>query len=361
LQDFRLDTPIPARSDTVISISADQLSVMPGFYDVRVLLFDNGRELDKLEFSFGYDVDNLENEYSAPDDFDTFWRATLDTLAEVPPELDIALDSRHMDDLAEVYRISFTSLHGVRIHGWMTLPVGREKPVPGVALFPGYSTGRISPAVDYSRRGYATVSIQVRGYGVDQESYPDDNRRYMTIGCRKPETYIYREIVCHCLRAVEILSERPEVDPKRIAAVGGSQGGGLSLLVAGLNPKVAAVVANVPFLTDFQRSMTMCGAPYRDLVTYMEQHPFSRDSVINTVRYFDTASLAGRITAPVIVSAGLFDRTCPAPSIYRMYLALGSADKSIRIYPWLDHLEVSKPFMPGAREWLDNILHPGAN
>ena len=358
IQDFRIDVRLPAASDTVIKIVADSLAGKPGFYDVRALLFQRGRELGKNEFSFGYDVGRLDHDYSLPTGFDSFWSATLDTLAAVPAEADITLDSRHLDDEAEVFRISFTSLHGVRVFGWMTLPVGRDKPAPGLVLFPGYSTGKISPAVDYSREGFATVSIQVRGYGVDQESYPEDNSQYMTIGCESPQTYIYREIICHCLRAVELLAARPEVDPGRIAAVGGSQGGGLSLMVAGLNPKIAAVVANVPFLTDFQRSMTMCGSPYRDLVRYIERNPASRDAVMDAVRYFDTTSLAGRIEAPIIVSAGLFDRTCPAPSIYRMFLALGSTDKRIEIYPWLDHLEVGREFMPVAREWLLEHLAP---
>lgn len=361
MADYRLQLDLPAAADTVVYIDVGELAGTPGFYDVRALLFDSGREMGKLEFSFGYDVEHLDHDYAPPSDFDSFWRSTLDSLAAVPPELELALDSRHTSVQVEVYRVSYTSLHGVRVHGWLTLPVGHEKPVAGLAFFPGYSTGRIRPAVDYSRRGYATISIQVRGYGVDQESYPEDNGNYMTIGCERPETYIYREIVCHCLRAVQLLGERAEVVPERIGVAGGSQGGGLSLLVAGLNPKVAAVLASVPFLTDFGRSMPMTGAPFRDLVRYMENNPGSAEAVMNTTRYFDTVSLAGRIKAPAIVSAGLFDRTCPAPSIHRMFLALGSVDKRIEIYPWLDHLEVGRPFMPVARQWLADHLPPVLN
>ena len=132
-------------------------------------------------------------------------------------------------------------------------------------------------------------------------------------------------------------------------------------MVAGLNPKVAAVLASVPFLTDFGRSMPMTGNPFRNLWSYMEKNPGSRETVMNTVRYFDTVSLAGRITAPAIISAGLFDRTCPAPSIYRMFLELGSAQKQVKIYPWLDHGEVGRPFMPVARQWLARNLPPVLN
>ncbi|MBW7996116.1 MAG: acetylxylan esterase [Candidatus Glassbacteria bacterium] len=361
IQDFKLETSLNASGDTVLYVDADGLAGLPGFYDVRALLFNSGQELGELEFSFGYDLTGLDHDYSPPLDFDSFWRATLDSLNAVPPALSTVPDSERSSDEVEVYRISYSSLHGVRVDGWLTLPTAGKGPLAGLAFFPGYSSGRISPATDYSRRGYAAISIQVRGYEVDRESYPENNSRYMTIGCERPESYIYREIVCHCLRAVDLLAARPEVDENRIGVVGGSQGGGLGLLVAGLDPRVAAVVASVPFLTDFERSMTMSGAPFRDLVRYIEQKPGSRDQVMNTVRYFDTVSLAGRIKAPVIVSAGLFDRTCPVPSIYRMYHELGSVDKRIEIYPWLDHLEVGRPFMPVARQWLAAHLPPYGN
>jgi cephalosporin-C deacetylase len=356
LQEFRLELDLAASADTVIFCNATSIAESPGFYDMRALLFDHGRELGKLEFTFGYDTGHLDHDYQPPEDFDSFWRATLDSLASVPTASTALFDSTRSNSEVEVFRISYASLHGVRVHGWLTLPVGREGPHAGLVFYPGYSSGRIEPALDYSRRGYATVSIQVRGYEVDRESYPEDNRRYMTIGCERPETYIYRQIICHCLRAVQILADHPDVDASRLAAIGGSQGGGLSLLVAGLDPRIKAVVACVPFLTDFERSMAMTGAPYRDLVRHIEQHPGSRVAVMKTVRYFDTVSLASRIEVPVIVSAGLFDRTCPAPSIYRMFLELGSSDKRIEIYPWLDHLEVSRPFMPLARQWLAERL-----
>jgi cephalosporin-C deacetylase len=361
MEDFTQRIDLGPGEEKLVELKAEALTGRPGFYDVRVLLFDRGRELGKKEFSFGYDVQSLPVRVYRPDDFDRFWKATLDSLAIVALSPTVQKDTLLSSAMVEVFRVSFTSLHGVRVHGWYTLPGWKPGPHAALVVYPGYSTGRISPAKALSSEGYATLAIQVRGYGVDQESYPEDNRRYMTIGVESPETYVYRAIICHCLRAVDFLAARSEVDPERIGAVGGSQGGGLALLAAGLDRRIKLAAANVPFLTDFPSSLSMTGNPYRDLVRYLESHPESRERVMHTVSYFDALNLAGKITVPVIVSIGLFDRTCPAPSIYGMYLELASSDKTVEIYPYLDHPEVNKEFGPVRRNWIKKHLPPVVN
>ena len=358
MEDFCQRIDLRPGEEKPVEFQAKVLKDRPGFYDVRVLIFNRGRELGKKEFSFGYDVENLPVRVYPPDDFDRFWKATLDSLAGVPLRPTVQKDTSLSSEMVDVFRVSFASLHGVRVHGWYTVPAWKPGPHAALAIYPGYSSGGISPAKGLSREGYATVAIQVRGYGVDQESYPEDNRRYMTIGVQSPETYVYREIICHCIRAVDFLAARAEVDPGKIGAVGGSQGGGLSLLVAGLDPRIRMAAANVPFLTDFPRSMSMTGNPYRELVRYIESRPQSRQRVMRTVGYFDALNLAGKITVPVIVSIGLFDRTCPAPSIYGMHLKLASGDKRVEIYPYLDHPEVSKEFGPVQSRWIKSHLSP---
>lgn len=360
VQDFFRRVTVPAEGEAELAFPVGALADRPGFYDVRALAFASGRELGGHEYTFGYDVGRLPVSLDRPADFDRFWQATRDTLAALPLEATLLADTLQSDGMVAVWRVSYLSLHGVRVHGWLTVP--RWKPGPHAALLqlPGYSSGRIAPNTHYARLGYAVLGIQVRGYGVDQAQYPADNAQYMTLGIEAPETYIYREIIAHCLRGIDFLASRPEVDPGRIGVTGGSQGGGLSLLTAGLDPRVRVVAANVPFLTDFPRSLTMSGNPYREIVHYLEEHPDQRERVRRTLGYFDALNLAERITVPTVVSAGLFDRTCPAPSIYGLYLRLGAKEKRCEVYPYLDHGEVGRPFSPLMRDWIIRQLPPVA-
>ncbi len=359
IQDIERRINLRADKQTVVELALGELAGRPGFYDVRVLVFDHGRELAYDEFTFGYEVNSLPVDIHPPRDFDRFWRATKDSLKAVPLAAAMQRDSLRSTEMVDVYRVSYASLHRVRVHGWYTVPRWKPGPHAAMLFLPGYSTGRISPKIEHSRQGAATLSIQVRGYEVDRQEYPPDNSSYMTIGVQAPETYVYREIVCHCLRGLDFLELRPEVDRERICAIGGSQGGGLSLLAGGLDSRVRFIVANVPFLTDFPLSMTVTGNPFRNLVWYIESHPDQTDLVYRTVSYFDVLNVAARIKVPTLISLGLWDRTCPAPSIYNMFLALGSADKKICIYPYLDHGEVGTPHGKVVNSWLQDRLRPG--
>ena len=50
-----------------------------------------------------------------------------------------------------------------------------------------------------------------------------------------------------------IVMERPEVDATRVGCTGGSQGGGLTLACASLEPRITRAAPVFPFLCDYQR------------------------------------------------------------------------------------------------------------
>ena len=53
------------------------------------------------------------------------------------------------------------------------------------------------------------------------------------------------------MRAVDFLCSRKEVDSKRIAVKGGSQGGGLSFSTAALDPRISLCASHIPFLINW--------------------------------------------------------------------------------------------------------------
>lgn len=360
-QDFNIRLDLPASGSRELDLKADSLSDKAGFYDMRVLAFDKGRELGGRDFTFGLDVDRIDTPPSRPEDFDRFWKATLDSLRSEPLEAVCRKEDSLCTPEALVWRVSYRSLHGVKVQGWLTTPARENGPFAALLTLPGYGRGPSQPNTFLASHGWACLNIQVSGYDSGRAEQPQDNRQYMTIGIDAPETWVFREIICHCLRGLDFLASRPEIDSLRLGVTGGSQGGGLSLLTAGLDRRVRAVSAGVPFLTNFPLSMTMTGNPYREVVRYIEQHPERRALVMRTVSYGDVLNFAGRITAPALVSAGLFDRTCPAPSIYGMFLRLASKDKEIRLYPWLDHMEVHGSHKDYEQKWFVKHLPPSIN
>ncbi len=96
------------------------------------------------------------------------------------------------------------------------------------------------------------------------------------------------------VRAVEVIREHDAVDPARIVVAGVSQGGGLALAAAGLVDSLAGVMSDLPFLCNFPRAITERERPYAEIVGYLKTHPDRVHRVMETLAYFDAATLAMR-------------------------------------------------------------------
>jgi cephalosporin-C deacetylase len=147
------------------------------------------------------------------------------------------------------------------------------------------------------------------------------------------------------------LVSRPDVDAKRLGAMGTSQGGGMVLAVASLDPRIGSVVAHVPFLCDMRSAARMEGALVRRLLV---KYDALTPAHLRTLDYFDPANLARRLKAPALLSAGGKDGVCP-PSTVRAVFDKAAGVKSLVVYPDLPHT-TSGDFYKMGWEWLGRHL-----
>jgi cephalosporin-C deacetylase len=133
----------------------------------------------------------------------------------------------------------------------------------------------------------------------------------------------------------------PEVDPDRVGATGGSQGGALTLACAALEPRVRRIVSVVPFLCDYKRvwEMDLAKDAYDELKYYFRCFdPGHRreDEIFTRLGYIDCQHLAPRIRAATAFVTGLMDTICPPSTQFAAYNKI-SAPKEIWIYPDYAH------------------------
>jgi len=297
----------------------------------------------ELRFGFVVAPKSLRAKPDPPADFAAFWHRTERELSKVPLDPEVEKTPAVSDARAECFHSSYSSWGGARVHAWYCRPKVSGR-YPAVLISPWYGERQIPPPIDWADQGVAALWYQGRGYGVDQSSYPVDNGYYSLLGIASPRTYVYRAMVCHGLRGLEFLRARPEVDAAHLGTAGASQGGGLSLILAALDPGVAAVAANFPFLSDIRDSLRSAArSPYADIAGYMREHPADKASVLKTLSYFEVLNLAGHVRVPVFVETGLMDRTCPADGVIAMFNALASREKSLRAFPTADHVHEDAP------------------
>jgi len=294
-----------------------------------------------------------------PDDFDAFWASTL---AETRAH-DLAATFERVDSglrLFDVYDVTFSGFGGDRIKAWLAMPAGAAEPLPCVVEFPGYGGGRGLPhdLLLYPAAGYAHLFMDVRGQGSgwrpghtpdrDPEGSNPQHPGFMTRGVLDPATYYYRRVAADAVRAVEAARAHPGIDPARVAVAGGSQGGAITLMVAGLVPDVAAALPDVPFLCDFKRALEQSTKdPYREIERYLKVHRDHVAQVFRTLSYVDGLNFASRASAPSLFSVALLDETCPPSTVFAAYHHY-AGPKQIETYHYNGH-EGGESFHAGAR------------
>jgi cephalosporin-C deacetylase len=135
--------------------------------------------------------------------------------------------------------------------------------------------------------------------------------------------------------------EMPDVDPTRVGATGGSQGGGLTVACIGLEPRIKRAAPVFPFLSDYKRvwEMDLAKDAYAELKEYFRHFDpthTQEDAIFEKLGYIDIQHLAPRIRAEVLWFVGLMDTICPPSTQFAAYNKITSS-KSLVIYPDFGH------------------------
>ena len=283
-----------------------------------------------------------------PEDFENFWQATIAEARRRPQEFVSTPLAGPVTELL-VSDVTFSGFDGDPIKAWVIRPRSGER-LPAVVEFVGYNGGRGLPAehLHWAASGFVHVIMDTRGQGSGWGgggSTPDPHgtgaalEGFMTRGVESPETYYYRRVFTDAVRLVDAVRMLEFVDPDRVAVTGGSQGGGITLAVAGLlGDDLVAAMPDVPFLCHFRRSVALTpGRPFTEITRYLSVHRDRADAVFRTLSYFDGAVFARRATAPALFSVGLMDDIVLPSSVFAAFNRYGGQDREIATYEYNGH------------------------
>jgi cephalosporin-C deacetylase len=279
-------------------------------------------------------------------DFLSFWRQNTKE-AEGQPLNAKAKKVEYFSKRVEVTRITFDGFSdNSPITGYFIGSADSKDPKPTIISIHGYSgsKGTVSDFLGWINLGFSVFTVDVRG----QSGEAPDHAKYdygnitgnMTKGIQDKNKYYYRYAIMDCYRAINYITGREDVDQKRIAVMGVSQGGGLAIILTALQKKVALTLSSVPYLSHFDRAVYVAEAgPYLEILNYMKAHPEEEGKVMDTLSYFDAMNFAPEIGTPILVSVGLIDTICPPSTVFAAYHHLKSSQKELAVYPGLGHEE----------------------
>jgi cephalosporin-C deacetylase len=156
-----------------------------------------------------------------------------------------------------------------------------------------------------------------------------------------PDKLLFRGIFLDTAELARIVMTMPEVDPARVGATGGSQGGALTIACASLEPGIQRAAPVFPFLCDYRRvwEMDLAKAAYQELCDFFRHFdPLHKreDEIFLKLGYIDLQHVAKRIGADVLMLTGLMDTICPPSTQFAAYNKITSPKKMV-IYPDFGH------------------------
>ena len=220
---------------------------------------------------------------------------TLTKLVDVAPWL-------KEDQLAPMKPIQYQSRDGLTIHGYLTLPLGREAKNLPVVINPHggpwyRDTWGFNPEVQFlANRGYAVLQMNFRGstgYG----------RKFWEASFKQWGQTMQNDIT----DGVEWLIKQGIADPKRVAIYGGSYGGYATLAGVAFTPDLYAAAVDyvgVANMFTFMKTIPPYWKPFLDMFYEMVGDPVKDKAMMEAV---SPVMHADKIKTPLFVAQGAHD------------------------------------------------------
>ena len=297
-----------------------------------------------------------------PRDFDAFWTAELRRLDSVPADPLLTPGESGRPDVA-YYTIRMNNVGGAHVYGQLARPSRQEaggETFPALLLLqwasPPYPLQR-QWVTDYAARGWLVLNVEPHDVPADMpqafyDALPQLIKSYGLIGRHDRDESYFLPMYLGDYRAAEYLASRVDWDGRTLVVMGTSMGGQQGFAVAGLDPRVTALIANVPAACDPLGPLGGRAAPYPNW-------DVERPEVRRTAGYFDAVHFAPRIRARALISMGFIDETTPPAGIWAAFNQLPGPKEAV---PLVDsphnHMAAPEEVLPYTRRsaaWLDAL------
>ncbi len=337
----------------------------PGFRDVQLSLQLDGQRYNH-HVKVGFSPEKIQPFTKEPKDFDAFWKQNLDELREVPLSYTKELAREYCTDKVDCYLVKIPVNRAKQcVYGYLFYPKNAQKGKHPVVLCPpGAGIKTIKEPFRhkyYAENGFIRLEMEIHGLDprLPKETFDDLSRAfnsgstgYLENGLDDRNRYYMKRVYLSLVRCIDLLTSIPEWDGRNVAVQGGSQGGALSIVAAGLDPRINLCVVNHPALSDmagYTEKGRTGGYPH-----FNHMEGLYTPATLSTMAYYDVVNFARKVRATTYMTWGYNDDVCPPTTSYAVWNIL-SCEKEALITPINEHW-TSDATEYGQMVWIKNHL-----
>lgn len=334
----------------------------PGFRDMKLSVSLDGKTYEH-HIKVGFSVDKIKPYTQEPQDFRSFWQKNVEELKQVPMSYTKELYKDYCTDKIDCYLVKLQiDKMGHSMYGFLFYPKNAQPGKHPVVLCPpGAGIKTIKDPMRnkyYAENGFVRFEVEIHGldprissetFGEISRAFNDRNGGYLANGLENKDIYYMKHVYLGLVRCIDFLTSLPEWDGKNVAVQGGSQGGALAIIAAGLDSRVTQCVANHPALSDMAGYAAKGGTGGYPHFCRQPQILSNKDC-LNTLAYFDVVNFARYVKAPTYLTWGYNDVTCPPTTSYAVWNTLKCTKESL-LTPINEHWTTTETNR-GQMEWI---------
>ncbi|TGX83354.1 acetylxylan esterase [Palleniella muris] len=336
---------------------------IPGFRDLNLAVNIDGTTYVH-HIKVGFSVNKITPYTKEPSDFVSFWDAQKKSLKQTLSYTRERAEEYCTDKiLCDLIKLKVDNKHSV--YAYLTYPRNMKQGNHPICICPpGAGIKTIKEPLRhkyYAENGFLRLEMEI--HGIDprtpektfreiQSAFQTDGNNYLDNGLDNRDNYYMRHVYLALIRATDFMTSLPEWDGKNVAFQGGSQGGALAMVAAGIDNRVTQCVANHPALSDmagYAEEGRTGGYPH-----FKKAKGMLTPEKIKVMAYYDVVNFARHITCPTYMTWGYNDNTCPPTTSYAVYNVL-KCEKEALITPVNEHW-TSDATEYGHMKWIQRHL-----
>jgi len=328
-----------------------------GFLRCRVFATYNNNEYEGIT-TVGFNPESIVPCTELPNDFVQFWDKAKAEAAKIPMDIKMTLVPERCTEKVDVYHVSVQNYeYGSRIYGMLCIPK-KEGKYPAILKVPGAGIRAYYGDVEDAEKGYIVFEIGIHGIPVNLTGdiytnlYQGALKNYHTFNLENRDKFYYKRVYLGCVRAIDLIYTLPQFDGTNLITLGGSQGGALSIVSAGLDKRVKGLVAFYPALCDLTGYLNGRAGGWPHMFKDPENNTLEK---IATSQYYDVVNFARQLEVPGFYSCGYNDMVCPPTTTFSAFNSMKSP-KEIFIMESTAHYSYPEQWSE-AWKWVANLLN----